>query len=112
MFLFFTTTVFSQTVSELEKQKSELETQINYTTSLLNTISSDKKKSITYLNIWNTQIAQKEQYVISLNREISQLNNKINEIKQEEVKTNNTIELNQKELKTAKDENEKMINAA
>tara|TARA_B100002052_G_scaffold43020_1_gene35728 strand:- start:366166 stop:367401 length:1236 start_codon:yes stop_codon:yes gene_type:complete len=112
MFLFFITTVFSQTVSELEKQKSELETQINYTTSLLNTISSDKKKSITYLNILNTQIAQKEQYVVSLNREISQLNNKINVIKQEEVKTNNTIELYQKELKKAKDAYAKMIYAA
>jgi len=112
IFLLFPSMVFSQTVSELERQKTEIESEINYTTNLLKTISSDKKKSITYLNILNIQITQKEQYVLSLNREISQLNNKINAIKKEEIKINSVIELYQKELKKVKGEYAKMIYAA
>ena len=112
IFLLFPSMVFSQTVSELERQKTEIESEINYTTNLLKTISSDKKKSITYLNILDIQITQKEQYVLSLNREISQLNNKINAIKKEEIKINSAIELYQKELKKVKGEYAKMIYAA
>ena len=112
IFLLFPSMVFSQTVSELERQKTEIESEINYTTNLLKTISSDKKKSITYLNILDIQITQKEQYVLSLNREISQLNNKINSIKKEEIKINSVIELYQKELKKVKGEYAKMIYAA
>ena len=74
IFLLFTHIVFSQNKLELEKQKKEIQEQINFTSNLLKTIGKDKKKSVSYLKILNRQIEQKEQYVISLNAEISQLN--------------------------------------
>ena len=86
IFLLFTHIVFSQNKLELEKQKKEIQEQINFTSNLLKTIGKDKKKSVSYLKILNRQIEQKEQYVISLNAEISQLNKDLNLAKQDTMK--------------------------
>lgn len=112
IFLFFAQISFSQSKSDLENKKNEIQDQINYTSELLKTISSDKKESISYLKILNTQINQKEQYVISLNLEVSQLNNKINTVKHDEIKINNIIKEQKKELEKTKTDYSKMIYTA
>jgi len=110
--LLFTHIAFSQNKLELEKQKKEIQEQINFTSNLLKTIGKDKKKSVSYLKILNRQIEQKEQYVISLNAEISQLNKDLNLAKQDTIELNNKIKLREIDLEKSRSDYAKMIYAA
>ena len=79
---------------------------------MLKTIGKDKKKSVSYLKILNRQIEQKEQYVISLNAEISQLNKDLNLAKQDTIELNNKIKLREIDLEKSRSDYAKMIYAA
>lgn len=111
-FLLFTQIMFAQSKLELEEQKKEIQEQINFTSNLLKTIGKDKKKSLSYLKILNKQIEQKEQYVVSLNAVISQLNKDLNLAKQDTIELNNKIKLKEIDLEKSRSDYAKMIYAA
>ena len=115
IFLFSTflyLSAFSQTKSDLKKQKSELEKEINYTTELLNKTKSNKNKSLNYLKILESQIKSKEQLLTTLNIEISLLSKQIKKTEILILKNKELIVNEEKTLESLKDEYAKMISAA
>ena len=67
----------AQSKDELKIQKQKILDEIDYTTNLLNNTKSNKIKSLDYLNVLTTQIQKKEQFLITLNLELSLLIKKI-----------------------------------
>ena len=102
----------AQSKDELKIQKQKILEEIDYTTNLLNNTKSNKIKSLDYLNVLITQIQKKEQFLITLNLELSLLIKKISKTEKSINKTINDIAQEEKLLKGLKDEYSKMIFAA
>ena len=102
----------AQSKDELKIQKQKILDEIDYTTNLLNNTKSNKIKSLDYLNVLTTQIQKKEQFLITLNLELSLLIKKISKTEKSISITINDIAQEEQLLKRLKDEYAKMIFAA
>ena len=112
VFILFYCDAIAQSKDELKIQKQKILDEIDYTTNLLNNTKSNKIKSLDYLNVLITQIQKKEQFLITLNLELSLLIKKISKTEKSINKTINDITQEEQLLKSLKDEYAKMIFAA
>ncbi|MBU45830.1 MAG: hypothetical protein CMD28_00195 [Flavobacteriales bacterium] len=104
--------IMAQTKEDLKKQKVKIESEINYTTDLLNKTKSNKTKSLSYLKVLEAQLRNKEGFLIALNIELSLLNKKIKKNKDSITKVEEEIKEEEETLRKLKDEYTKMIYAA
>lgn len=101
----------SQNKDELKQKREKLETDIAYANSLLKKTSTNKRQSLSYLSILETQIKNKERLITNLNLEIEIANKNIIKI---ELKINDNTRLifdKQKKLENLKLEYAKMLYA-
>ena len=103
---------FSQSKDELKKQKSAIEKEIDYTTSLLNKTKQNKNKSLSYLNTLEKQIQNKEQLLTTLNFEIKLITRQIKKTEKKILEIEESILIESKGLEDLKEEYSKMIYAA
>ena len=87
--LFLSNNLCAQTKEELKNQKIQIEKEIDYTKTLLNKTSLNKKKSLNYLKVVKSQIKSQEQLSITLNIEIKLLQRQIKKTKTAIKKMNN-----------------------
>lgn len=107
--VFFSSNLCAQTKEELKNQKIEIEKEIDYTKGLLNKTSLNKKKSLNYLKVVESQIKSQEQLLITLTIEIKLLQKQIKKTKNAIKKNEQLIEEEEEKLKNLKDEYAKMI---
>jgi murein hydrolase activator len=93
---------FSQSKTDLEKKKLELQKDIEYKNSLLKETKKNKQLSLSQLVLLNKQIAVREELIATINREIKLLNKQINE-------NQALIDAMEKDLQNLKDEYAKII---
>lgn len=103
---------FSQTKSELKKQKEDIEKEINYTTEILRKTKKNKTKSLNYLKLLGSQIKNKEQLLITLQVEITLINKQMIKTEMSITNTQESILKQSENLNNLKDEYAKMIYAA
>ncbi|MFH0895011.1 MAG: peptidoglycan DD-metalloendopeptidase family protein [Bacteroidota bacterium] len=96
------TAAYSQTKDKLQKDKKQLEKDIQYTNKLLNETKKSKQISLSQLMILNNQITMREDLISSISNEIDGLDIQI-------FKNNQTVRYLDKELKKLKTEYAKMI---
>ncbi|MCK3686114.1 peptidoglycan DD-metalloendopeptidase family protein [Maribellus sp. YY47] len=96
---------FSQSISELQKQKENAAKEIEYTTRLLQEAQKNEKSSLTKLNLLNSKIRQRNNLIAAINGEIRLY---------DEFISNNiiSIDLLGDDLKKLKDEYAEMIRLA
>jgi len=100
--LFFCSPAFSQSRSELEKQKSKLKEELEYKSLLLGETQASKKKSINQLALLDNKIRQRETLIQTIRQEIGLINQKISE-------TQSIIQALEADLKVLKEEYAKMV---
>ncbi|OAQ41622.1 peptidase M23 [Pedobacter psychrophilus] len=79
LLVFFGVHAFSQSRSELEKRKAQLNKDIEMTNNILNKTAKDKKVTLKQLNLLRAQIRLKEEKINTINSEIRLLDGQINE---------------------------------
>lgn len=101
--------LFSQQKEMLKQQKENLEEEINYTKSLLNKTSKNKKQSLSYLNVLQKQITNKSNYLKIINTEIKIINHEIIRKKQDVQNTQEETKKLEYDLENLKREYSKVI---
>ena len=101
--LWFSSTVFAQkTQKALERERSELNKQINYKNKLLKETKKSKNSSLNQLSLYRKKIANREKLINTLRKETELIDNQITEKK-------NEITIKEKELDAIKAEYAKMV---
>ena len=80
--LFFTCGLFAQSKKELEKKKSQLQSEIKVTNQLLNETKKNKRISLNQLVTLNKKIGIREELINTIGSEINLLGNQINDNQQ------------------------------
>ena len=104
--------VVAQTKEDLKIQKSKIQKEIGYMTSLLNKTKSNKTKSLNYLIVLEAQIKSREDLLRTLNIEIRLLSKKIKKTVISITEIENMISTEEQSLINLKNEYAKMIYAA
>ena len=101
--LWFSSIVFAQkTQKALERERSELNKQINYKNKLLKETKKSKNSSLNQLSLYRKKIANRERLINTLRKETDLIDNQIIEKK-------NEITITEKELEAIKAEYAKMV---
>lgn len=96
---------FSQSISELQKQKEDAAREIEFTTRLLTEAQKNEKASLTKLNLLNSKIRQRNNLIAAINSEIG--------LYDEFISNNNlAVDMLEGDLKKLKDEYAEMIRLA
>jgi len=104
--VFFCLKTYAQSdKNKLRETKQKIEQEIQYTNKLLTETKKDKQASLNQLIILKKQINQREQLIININQEVSNLSNEIG-------KTEKNVEQLDKDLKNLKIEYARMIVSA
>lgn len=93
---------FSQTKKELEKKRAKLQKEIDETNRLLQTTSKNKNRSIAELNALDKKIKTRKELILTINSEIDVLGSQINY-------TNNEIGNLENKMEELKDNYAKMV---
>ena len=93
---------YTQTKEKLQKDKKQLEKDIQYTNKLLNETKRNKQISLSQLMILNNKISMREELITSISSEINGLDDQI-------VKNTVTVQYLNRELSKLKKEYAKMI---
>ncbi len=80
--LFFASGLFAQSKKELEKKKSQLQSEIKVTNQLLNETKKNKRISLNQLVTLNKKIGIREELINTIGSEINLLGNQINDNQQ------------------------------
>jgi len=113
IFLFCCSLMLSaQTKEELGQEKIKLEKEIIYTEGLLKKTKKNKKKSLNYLRVLDSQINKKEKLLNTVSLEIKLLKKQINKISTTITNTEESILNEEEKLEDLKAEYAKMIYAA
>ncbi len=91
--------------SKLEKSKKALESEITYTTNLLNETKKNRQLSVNQVIILNNQIKKREQLITTIGTEVESIHGQINE-------NQSSVEKLRSDLQTLKSEYAAMINRA
>ncbi len=96
---------FTQSISELQKQKEDAAREIEYTSRLLQEAQKNEKSSLTKLNLLNSKIRQRNSLIDAINGEIRLY---------DEFISNNVlaVDMLEEDLKNLKDEYAEMIRLA
>ena len=101
--LWFSSIVFAQkTQKALERERYELNKQINYKNKLLKETKKSKNSSLNQLSLYRKKIANRERLINTLRKETDLIDNQIIEKK-------NEITITEKELEAIKAEYAKMV---
>lgn len=92
----------AQKKTDLEKQKKQLQKDIEFTNKLLNETEADKKTTLNELNLLRTKINKRQELINTILRETDLINDRINE-------TREIVRSLEEDLKRLKDEYAKML---
>ena len=95
----------TQKKKDLENKKQELQKEIEYQNKLLDEVKKNKNRSMIQLAILNNKIANQQQLIATIGREIDMIENSISEAQE-------NIKLKETELKILKNDYAKIIFAS
>ena len=100
---------FSQNKDQLKKQKKAIESEISYTTSLLEKTKENKQASLQYISYLNKKISSQERLIQISNIELSLIKKQINKLENQILFTEQQIDKKGKEILALKNEYGKML---